>query len=156
MKIGSTLLLKAVILFIGMVVLAICAIGLPVAIRAELAGDFDYLPILLGLYVPAVPFFIALYQAFKLLNYIDASKVFSNASIATLKNIKFCAVVISSLFAICMPYVLYVAQNDDAPGLALIGLVIIGASFVIAAFAALMQQLIQNAVDIKAENDLTV
>jgi len=36
------------------------------------------------------------------------------------------------------------------------GLVIIFASVVIAAFAALLQKLLQNAIEIKSENDLTV
>ena len=49
-----------------------------------------------------------------------------------------------------------IAQWDDAPGLALIDLVIIGASMVIAVFAAVLQRLLQEAIDIKTENDLTV
>ena len=55
-----------------------------------------------------------------------------------------------------MPYVFYLADMDDAPGLVAIGLVIVFASFVIGAFAAVLQKLIQNAVEIKSENDLTV
>ena len=35
-------------------------------------------------------------------------------------------------------------------------LVIIGASMVIAVFAAVLQRLLQEAIDIKTENDLTV
>lgn len=55
-----------------------------------------------------------------------------------------------------MPYVFYVADRDDALGLAAIGFVFIGASFVIGTAAAVFQSLMQNAVDIKSENDLTV
>ena len=60
------------------------------------------------------------------------------------------------MYAAGMPYVFYVADQDDAPGVVAIGLVIIGASFVIATAAAVFQKLVQNAVDIKSENDLTV
>lgn len=156
MKKGSTIILRGVVILIGLVVLAVCIFALPGVILSELAGDFDYGPIFAGLYVPAIPFFFALYQALKLLGYIDKNKAFSELSINALKKIKYCALIISGLFAVGMPYIFYVADRDDAPGVALIGFVIIGASFVIATAAAVFQSLVQNAVDIKSENDLTV
>lgn len=156
MRQGSTHVLRGVIILLGLIVLGVCLLALPPAIRSEFRGDFDYGPILVGLYVPAVPFFFALYQAYKLLGYIDYNKAFSKASVNALRNIKYCALIISALFAVGMPYIFYVADRDDAPGVALIGFVIIGASFVIATFAGVLQKLIQNAVEIKSENDLTV
>jgi hypothetical protein len=153
-KQGSTLILKIVILLMALGVLAICAILLPMGILSDQTGM--YRPILLGLYIPAIPFFFALYQAFKLLDLIAINKAFSESSVTTLKNIKYCAGIISLLFVLGMPLIFHVADMDDAPGVALIGFVIIGASFVIATFAAVLQKLIQNAVDIKEENDLTV
>jgi hypothetical protein len=156
MKLRSTSILRATIFIIGLIVLAVCVFALPPAIRSEMKGDFDYGPILLGLYVTAIPFFFALYQALMLLNYIDKNHAFTELSVKAFKNIKYCGIVISVLFAAGMPYVFYVANRDDAPGVAALGFVIIGASAVIAAFAALMQKLVQNAVDIKLENDLTV
>lgn len=156
MKQGSTLILRGTIILIGFVVLGLCVFGLPRAISSELAGDFDYGPIFLGLYVTAIPFFFALHQALKLLDHIDHDKAFSQVSVNALKNIKYCALVISGLFAASMPYVFWLADRDDAPGVAAIGFVIIGASFVIATAAAVFQMLFQNAVDIKSENDLTV
>ena len=148
--------LRGVVIFIGLVVLGLCVFGLPYLIQSELTGDFDYGPIFLGLYVPAVPFFFALYQSLKLLGYIDKNEAFSASSVRAFRNIKYCALIISGLFAAGMPYVFFVADRDDAPGLAAIGFVIVGASFVIATFAAVLQKLVQNAVDIKSENDLTV
>ncbi len=156
MKHGPTIILRGVVIFIGLIVLALCVFALPAGIRSELSGDFDYGAIFLGLYVPAIPFFIALHQALKLLSYIDMNKAFSELSVRALKNIKYCALAISGLFLAGMPYIFYVADRDDAPGVAAIGFVIIGASFVIATTTAVFQQLVQNAVDIKSENDLTV
>lgn len=156
MKHGSTNFLRLVILLIGLVVLVTCIFVLPRWISSELAGDFDYGPIFLGMYIPAIPFFVALYQALKLLDYIDRNKAFSPKSVKALRNIKYCGVVISSLYTLGMPYVFYVADRDDAPGVALIGFVIIGASAAIATAAAVFQKLLQNASDIKSENDLTV
>ena len=153
---GSTTILKGVVVLIGLIVLAICLFVLPVGIRAELSGDFDYGPIFLGLYVTAVPLFIALYQALKLLGAIDRNQAFSEASVAGLKAIRNCGLAISGLFALGMPYIFYVGDRDDAPGVVAIGLVIIFASFVIATAAAVFQRLFQNAVDLKTEHDLTV
>jgi len=154
MKQGSTHILRGVVVLIGLIVLALCIFALPAGIYSDNTGY--YALILGGLYVPAVPFFFALYQAFKLLDYIDQDKAFSKLSVKALKNIKYCAFIISALFAAGQPYVFYAADRDDAPGVALIGFVIIGASFVIATFAGVLQKLLQNAMDIKKENDLTV
>lgn len=151
---GSTMFLRVVVYLIGITVLVLCIFVLPPAIRSEAAGV--YRPILLGMYVPAIPFFVGLYQALKLLDYIDKNKAFSNLSVKALRNIKYCAVVISALYAVGMPYLIYVADKDDAPGAVAIGFVIIFASIVIATFAALLQKLFQHALDIKSENDLTI
>lgn len=148
--------LRGVIFLLGVGVLTLCFIVLPLAIRSELEGDFDYGLIFAGMYIPAIPFFIALYQALKLLSYIDANKAFSPLSVQALKVIKYCGASISGLYALGMPYIFYVADRDDAPGVVAIALIIIFASFVIAVFAALLQALLQNAIDIKKENDLTV
>jgi MFS family permease len=154
MKSGSTLFLRGVVCLIGLLVLALCVFALPAGIASDKVGY--YRPILLGLYVPAIPFFYALYQTLKLLNYIDENKAFSDASISVLKRIKYCALTIAGLFAAGMPYIYYAANRDDAPGVLAIALVIAGASVAIAVFAAVLQKLLQNAMDIKAENDLTV
>ena len=154
MKQGSTHILRGVVVLIGLVVLALCILVLPAGIMSDKTGY--YRPILLGLYVPATPFFFALFNAIKLLGYIDKNTAFSDASVQTLKSIKNCALLIIGMFTLGMPYIFYAADRDDAPGVVAIGLVIIGASVVIATFAATLQKLLQNAKDIKSENDLTV
>jgi hypothetical protein len=154
MKPVSTLFLKGVLIVMALAVAGFCLIVLPIGIRAEDSGM--YRPILIGLYVPAIPFFVALWQSFKLLNLIDGNKAFSEASVKAFKAIKYCGVSISALFLAGMPFIFSAADKDDAPGVVLIGLIIIGASFVIAVFAAVLQKLIQSAIEIKSENDLTV
>lgn len=108
------------------------------------------------LYATAIPFFFALYQTFRLLSYIDRNKAFSELSVTALKNIRNCAITISILYVVGMPLFFLLAEIDDAPGVILIGMVIIFASMVDAVFAAVLQKLLQNAIDIKSENDLTV
>lgn len=108
------------------------------------------------MYLSAIPFFIALYQAFKLLTYIDMNKAFSQISVTALKNIKKCATAITILQVIGMPLFYIVGEVDDAPGVILIGMVLVFAPIVIAVFAAVLQRLLQEAINIKSENDLTV
>lgn len=154
MKRGSTVFLKGVVVFLGVTVLAICVFGLPAGIVSDNVGG--YRAILLGLYIAAIPFFFALYQALKLLDYIDRNSAFSVLSVKALAYIKYCAIVICGLFTAGMPYIYIVADRDDAPGVILIGLVITFASLVIATFAAVLQKLVWSAVALKSENDLTV
>ena len=153
LKHGSTLFLKSALLLIGLVVAFICVYLIPLLVLSD-AGY--YRPVLLGLYVPAMPFFFALWQAYKLLHLIDKSTAFSRTSVQALKIIKRCAVSISAFFTAASPYLYYVAQQDDAPGVLLLGLIIIFASMVISVFAALLQRLLTDAIAMKTENDLTV
>lgn len=154
MKKSSTLFLRGVIIVLGLLALAFSVIALPLGILTDNVGY--YRPLLIGLYLPVIPFFIALYQATKLLGYIEKNNAFSNAAVESLNNIKYCAITISGLFTVGMPYIFYVGDRDDAPGVILIALVFIFASFVIAVFAAVLKRILQNAIEIKSENDLTV
>ena len=154
MRQGSTVFLKLVIYVIGLAVLAVGISLLVTALGSEDAGVF--LPLVLGMYVAAIPFYYALSQALKLLHYIDRREAFSELSVKALKNIKYCAMVIGALYAAGMPYLMYVAELDDAPGLTALGLLIVFASIVIATFAAVLQKLLHDAIEIKTENELTV
>ena len=153
MKRSSSVFLGVVIYLIGLSVAGLCVILLGVSISGN-AGMF--LPLMFGMLAAAVPFFFALYQGLLLLSYIDKSSAFSELSVKAIRKIKYCAGVISVLYALMMPYIIYVSDKDDAPGAVVIGLVLIFASLVIAVFTAVLEKLLQNAIDIKSENDLTV
>jgi hypothetical protein len=158
MKRGSTLFLKMAVFLIGTPVLALAIFGMTWLPKNPANPDYAHIlyPIVIGMYVSVIPFFVALFQAFKLLSYIDKNQAFSELSVRALKNIKFCALTISGLYVVILPFVFFVAELDDAPGLIIIGMVPIFASMVIAVFAAVLQRLLQEAIDIKSENDLTV
>lgn len=160
MKRGSTLFLKIVVVLIGLPVLALCIFFVPAISNyaAEMFPDFSLIKYLLyiDLYASAIPFYFALYQAFKLLGYIDNNNAFSELSVKVLKNIRNCAITISGIYVLGMPLFFLVADKDDAPGIILIAMVVLFASLVIAVFAAVLQKLLKDAIDIKSENDLTV
>ena len=160
MERGTTLFLKVAVILIGVPVLALCIFLVPEIgnIAAKLLPEFAYIKYLVSIvfYASAIPFYFALYQAFKLLRYIDKNKAFSELSVKALKKIKFCVITISSLHVLVLPLFYLFAEKDDAPGVIFIGLVVPFASMVIAVFAAVLQKLLQEAIDIKSEHDLTV
>ncbi|BAC12372.1 hypothetical conserved protein [Oceanobacillus iheyensis HTE831] len=155
----ETQVLKIAVFLIGLPVLALCIFLFPEVLSiAERNGEYFYLlPLfIIYLYLTAIPFYYALLQAYKLLQFIDQNKAFSEQSIKSLKIIRYCATMISVMYVISLPVFYVLAELDDAPGLILIGLVITFASLIIAVFAAVLQKLFKNANDIKSENDLTV
>jgi len=156
----ETIFLKLAVFLIGTPVLALCIFGLPWIAKdaAESSTEMAYVlyGILIVMYISAIPFFVALYQTFRLLSYIDKNKAFSELSVRALRNIKFCAITISGLYLVSMPLFYIVAEVDDAPGAMVFGMGPAFASMVIAVFAAVLQKLLEEAIDIKSENDLTV
>lgn len=154
----ETLFLKVVVILIGIVVIGLCAVGLPMIANeaAKIYPKYVFLPIFTGLYASALPFIFALFQAMKILSFIDRNEAFSDLSVKSLKSIKHSAVIISIIYAAIMPFLYIIGDKDDAPGIILIGLIIIFASFVVAVFAAVLQKLLENAIEIKSENDLTI
>lgn len=158
MKQASTLFLRVAVFIIGTPVLALCILGLPWLANNPVNPDYAHIlyPIVIGMYVSAIPFYTALFNAFRLLGYIDKNIAFSELSVSALKNIKYCAITISALYLVIMPFIYLVADKDDAPGLIIIGMIPIFATMVIAVFAAVLQKLLKNAIDIKNDNDLTI
>lgn len=160
MERGSTIFLRVAIVAMGLAVLALCAVILP-AVHTGWAGEFPEIaymryPLMLGLITTAVAFFVALHQAFRLLNYIDHNKMFTELSIKALCNIQYCAFVIGGVYAVGLPLIYHLAQHDDAPGLVVIGMIFTGVPLVIAVFAGVVQRLLRKVIDMKSENDLTV
>lgn len=159
MRRSSTIFLRGVVILIGCIVLALCIFALPEMATRDTATHpetaYLYYPFLIGAYMMALPFLIALYQAFKLLNYIDQNKAFSELSVRALRNIKYCAMALSGLIVAGTSFVMFFMEGDRA-GIVALGIYATFASSVAATATAVFQRLLQNAVDIKSENDLTV
>lgn len=159
MKRIPTIFLQAVIVLIGIVVLAVL-IRLPL-IEGR-AANLDLLsiyadPFILYGYAASIAFFVALYKAFKLLGYIGQNKVFSSSSVGALKSIKYCAIVLSILIVTAGLYIkIFHDKEDDPAGFLAICIVTTFASIVIATAAAIFEKILQNAIDMKSENDLTI
>ncbi len=158
MKQGSTLFLKVIILLIAIVALA----GMIWFPQTEgRATNLDLIsiytdPFIIYVYITSIPFFVGLYQAFKLLNFIDANKAFSQGAVNTLKNMKFASLSLIGFIIAAEFYIRFFVHGDDPAGPTMLGICMALAFGVIATAASVFQKLLQNAIDIKSENDLTV
>jgi hypothetical protein len=160
MKRGSTIFLQAVIVAVGIGALAFMLWEPHIEGRNANATTFEIYfkdPFLAYAYTASIAFFMALYQAFKLLGYIGKNKVFSLHSVKALKTIKYCAIALVGFIVMAEAYIfISVRGTDDIAGGVAIGLFLLFVFGVVAAAAAIFEKLLQNAVDIKSENDLTV
>ncbi|CAH1194928.1 hypothetical protein PAECIP111891_00563 [Paenibacillus allorhizoplanae] len=154
-KRGSTTFLKVIIFLAGIAVLAMC-IWLPqIAVKdARVHPDTAYfvIPFLVCTYGFCIAFSVALYQAYKLLTYIEKNNAFSELSFKSLKIIKKCAftVIILILIAIVSLRVLaIVTVSDDAAGPTSLCLMGILATSIFAAIVDTLQKPLKNALDIK-------
>lgn len=158
MKRSSTLFLKVVLCLIATGAFA----GMVWFPQTEgRAADLDLLsiytdPLIIYSFIASVPFFFGIYQAFKLLNLIDTNKAFSQDAVNTLKNMKFAILTLIGFIAGALLYIRFFATGDDPAGPTMLGIIISMAFGVIATVTGVFQKLLQNAVDIKSENDLTV
>jgi hypothetical protein len=161
-KRSSTIFLQAVIVALGIGALALLLLGPRVeGVNANATTLYEIYfddPFLAYVYIGSIAFFVALYQAFKLLGYIARNEVFSQASVKALRTIKYCAMTIIAFLVGAEGYINIVQRKveDDIAGGVMIGLVMIFISAVVATAAAVFEITLQSAVDIKSENDLTV
>ena len=158
MKRGSTIFLQVIIMLIGIGALAILLWEPHVEGRNAHATLFQIYfndPFLAYAYVASIPFFVALYQAFKVLGYAGQNQVFSPAAVKALRTIKYCAIAIIGFVAGAEIFIMF-SNSDDRAGGVFIGLLITFGSIVSATAAAMFERILQNAVDLKSEHDLTV
>lgn len=113
-------------------------------------------PFLAYVYTASILFFAALYQAIKVLGYIRSNQVFSQGAVKALRTIKRCAVGIVGFVTGGVAFLLMYGESDGGPPVVVMGTFFTVTSLVIATAAALFEKILQNAMDIKSENDLTV
>ena len=159
MKATSTLFLQAVIVLIGIGALAVLLWEPHIEGRnahATLYQIYFNDPFLAYAYVAAIPFFVALYQAFKVLGYARGNRAFSQAAVKALRTIRQCALTVAGFIVGGEAYLFVVQRSkDDIAGGVAVGLVLIFLSVVTAAVAAVLEGLLQSAVDMKSGNDQT-
>lgn len=158
MKRSSTIFLQIVIVLIGIGALALMLWEPHIEGRNAHATLFEIYfkdPFLAYAYIASIPFFIALYQAFQVLEFVRQNKTFSQATVKALRTIKYCAIAIIGFVAVSAIFIIF-ADKDDRPAGVFMRILIAFPSIVIATAVAMFERILQNAVDIKSENDLAV
>lgn len=112
-------------------------------------------PFLAFAYIASIPFFVALYKAFKVVGYAGQNKLYSKAAVKALRIIKYCALSIIGFIA-AGEIIIMLSNSDDRTGGFFMGILIAFGSVVFAAAAAKFERVLQNALDVKSSNDLTV
>ena len=164
MKLDLTFFSRGVLYLMAFGALAICLILLPEIAREQSIEDpanaYLTYPFLIGSYITSIPFFVALHHTYKLLRYIDENKAFSDLSVKALQNIKICAIAFSALIIIGALSAIGLTRSanptEDVTHIIVLGFIFTFASSVIATFASVLQRLLQDAIRIKAENELIV
>jgi len=158
MKRGSTAFLQTLIVLLGIGALTFLLWEPHVEGRnahATLIQIYFKDPFLAYAYLASIPFFVALYQAFRVLGYAGHNNVFSQEAVRALRTIKYCAIAIIGFVAISLIFMIG-GDLDDRPAGVFMRLLVTFPSIVVAATAAIFERILQNAVDLKSENDLTV
>ena len=160
MKRGSTIFLRVVIALLGVGVLALLLWEPQVEGRNVNATQFEIYfkdPFLAYIYLAFVPFFVGLTRAFKILGYARRNEIFFQPSVRALRIIKYCALTTAIFILGAEAYLsIFMRGKDDIAGGVMMGAFIILVSAIIATAAAVFQRILQNVVEIKSENDLTV
>jgi hypothetical protein len=114
MKRSSTIFLQVVIVLIGIGALAFVLLAPQKNAGATLFEKY-FNAFVAYTYAASIPFFVALFQAFKLLGYIGRNEIFSPGSVRALRNIKYCALTIIGFVAISVVFMIG-GDREDRPG----------------------------------------
>lgn len=107
-------------------------------------------PFILYGYASSIAFFVALYNAFKFLRYIQNDELFSIKSIKTLKIIRYCALLLSVLIVIAGLYIkLFHAKDDDPAGFLALCIVTTFIALTLAMSVAKLEKVLQKTIEQK-------
>jgi len=158
MKFGATVFLRVVLVLIGLGALTFLLWEPHLEGRNAHATLFEIYfndPFLAYAYIAAIPFFLGVYQAFKVLGYAGRNQEFSPSAVRSVRTIKYCAIAIIG-FVVLGELFIMLGDSDDRAGGVAMGAFIFLSSVVVATATAVLERTLQNAVDMKSENDLTV
>lgn len=142
MKRSSTIFLQVVIVLIGILALALMLWEPQIEgrnVHATLFAIYFNDPFLAYAYIASIPFFVALYQAFKVLEYAGQDKVFSQAAVKGVQSIKYCAIAIIGLVTLGEIFIM-LGNSDDRAGGVFMGILVTLGSIAIATAAAMFEQ----------------
>lgn len=146
MKKGSVLFLKSIVCLLAIGVLT----SLIVFPQQEgRAVDLDLLsiyrdPFILYIYFSSIPFFMALYQTFKLLGLIDNNQFFTPIAIRSIQHIKYNAFALIGFLIIVIFYIRFFAYGDDSAGPTMMGLLFLIIALTVVAICEVLVGIIKS------------
>jgi len=158
MRRSATIFFQVVIVLIGIGALALMLWEPQIEGRNAHATQYEIYfkdPFLAYAYVASIPFFVALYQIFKVFGYAGRNKVFSQAAVNALRTTKYCAMSLIGFVAGAELFIM-LGDSDDRAGGVFMGILIAFGSIAIATAAAVFEKRLQTAVEMRSGNDLTV
>jgi hypothetical protein len=147
MKRSSALFLQAAVVLIGIGVGALLLWEPHLEGRNAHATTFEIYfkdPFLAYVYVGSIPFFVALYRAFRLFGHVRQNKVFSPVTVDALRAIKRCAITIIGFVVGAVVFILMFGDKDDRPAGIFMSFLVTFAASVIAIAAAMFARNLQN------------
>jgi hypothetical protein len=154
---SSTLFLRLVISLMAIAALAICGMAVPRMVADEVSrhpkGVGVPYAIMVCAYLLCIPFFTALYQGFRVLNLVDRDKAFSKATAASLRLIRYCALVIGASFfaGIITLRVLSAGTGEDPAGPTAIAIVVMFFCLTVTAVSTVLEKQLKKAIGPKAQ-----
>lgn len=114
--------------------------------HATLSQIYFHDPFLAFAYIASLPFFAALYQAFKVLGYAGENKLFSPESVKALRIIKFCALSLIGFVAVGEIFIM-LNESDDRAGGVFMGFLVALGSIAMAVTAAKFERFARSAMN---------
>ena len=106
-------------------------------------------PFLAYAYIGSLPFFVGLYQAFRVLGYAGRGEESSPSVVRSLRTIRYCAMAVIGFVAVGEVFIL-LGESDDRAGGVFMGILITVVSAAVATAVAVVERACQRAVDTKS------
>lgn len=132
MKQKTVFMLKVTTIVASIIVSSLSIAGVYFLANNSINPEYSNMlyPILTGLYISLIPFFIGLFKCFRFLSNFNNHETFETV-FNDLKTIKYCSISIVIIYLMMMPFIFILADKDDAPGAILIGMIPIVISIII-------------------------
>lgn len=141
----EVIVLKGII-YLGLAIIAfLCLFLIPYrGISSIETFDFPDVFFVVMVYGTLVPLAYALWHSRLVLTHISLNQFFDEINIGSVRQIGWAAFSVFVLYLLAMPVLFWIAQVDDAPGLAAIGLIVMLSSLVIYLICSLMQKIMRK------------
>lgn len=110
----------------------------------------------ISLYLSAIASLSIIYYMYRMLGLVDNDRAFSAMSLIYVRAIFRLTIMEFIVLIGTVPFVYYIADNDDAPGVMIIGLGMLIIPLAVATFVSIIEKLLKHAIELKLDYELTI